>query len=225
MIWDITTLVAIATPVFRPRARCRWHLGLAVDAIGNLYICETFNQRIRKVGADGVITTIVGNGIAGCSGDYNLANQTQISYPRGISLDADGNLLIADWGNHRIRKVADLEYANQPSFTVTNVTGDMVNDRYSVIVTSSSGSVTSSVANLVVQLPPLAPTFVATNGSLRFQWGTVASRVYQLPSATNLSAPDWQNVGSPVTATGATLTLTNFPDAAAQRFYRVQLVP
>src|SRR6266481_3785270 len=65
--------------------------GLALDSMGNIYIADTGNNRLRKVTTDGVITTIGGTGTAGFSGDGGPATSAQLSGPTGIALDAVGN--------------------------------------------------------------------------------------------------------------------------------------
>ncbi len=92
--------------------------GVAVDNSGNIYIADTNNQRIRKVNSSGIISTIAGSGIQGFDGDgsANPALQ-QLDTPVGIFLDAAGNLLIADAGNHRIRKL------NLTSGVLTTIAG------------------------------------------------------------------------------------------------------
>jgi uncharacterized protein (TIGR03437 family) len=80
--------------------------GVVVDNSGNIYIADTNNHRIRKVNSAGIISTIAGSGIQGFAGDgsANPALQ-QFDIPVGIFLDTTGNLLVADAGNHRIRKL------------------------------------------------------------------------------------------------------------------------
>ena len=81
-------------------------LGVSFDTVGNLYIADTFNSRIRKVAiGTGIITTIAGNGTAGFSGDNGPAAAASIYYPYNVAADSAGNLFIADNGNNRIRKV------------------------------------------------------------------------------------------------------------------------
>jgi sugar lactone lactonase YvrE len=80
-------------------------LGMAVDASGNLYIADEANNRIRKVGPSGIITTVAGYGPTGFSGDNGPATGAELWYPSGVALDASGNLYIADQNNDRIRKV------------------------------------------------------------------------------------------------------------------------
>jgi RHS repeat-associated protein len=82
-----------------------WRLALGPD--GSLYIADVLNQRIRRVGPDGIITTVAGNGpgTGGYSGDGGPAIQAQLNVPTGIAVGPDGSLYIADSRNHRIRRV------------------------------------------------------------------------------------------------------------------------
>ena len=80
---------------------------IAVDGLGNVFISDTANHRIREVSAaTGIITTVAGTGTGGYSGDNGAATSAEISNPRGIAVDATDNLYIADYGNERIRKVS-----------------------------------------------------------------------------------------------------------------------
>jgi hypothetical protein len=79
--------------------------GVAVDGSGNLYIADSDNQRIRKVDNTGTITTVAGNGAYSYGGDGGPATGASLYLPTGVTLDATGNVYIADQGNNRIRKV------------------------------------------------------------------------------------------------------------------------
>ena len=80
--------------------------GIAVDGAGNLFISDSINNRVRRVtAATGLISTVAGTGIAGFGGDSGPAVSAMLNQPTGLALDAAGNLLIADTGNSRIRKV------------------------------------------------------------------------------------------------------------------------
>ncbi|WP_047488002.1 Ig-like domain repeat protein [Terriglobus sp. TAA 43] len=79
---------------------------IALRPDGTLFIADTGNHCIRSVSPDGTITTVTGNGKPGDSGDGRNAKTAQLRNPSGLALDADGTLLIADTGNHRIRRLA-----------------------------------------------------------------------------------------------------------------------
>ena len=81
-------------------------LSMALDGAGNIYIADFVNNVIRKVtAATGIITTVVGNGTDGYTGDTGPANSAELNGPFGVALDGAGNLFIADSGNNVIRKV------------------------------------------------------------------------------------------------------------------------
>ena len=79
---------------------------IAIDDLGNLYVADTRNNRIRFIDmATGLIRTVVGTGEDSYTGDEGLAVDATISTPRGIALGGQNNLYIADSGNHAIRRV------------------------------------------------------------------------------------------------------------------------
>ena len=80
--------------------------GVAVDSAGNVYIADTYNQRIREVVAEsGAIETVAGNGTSGFNGDGAAATSAELNSPSGVAVDSTGNIYIADTGNQRIREV------------------------------------------------------------------------------------------------------------------------
>ena len=92
---------------------------VAIDAAGNVYIADTYNQTIRKVNtATDIISTIAGNGTAGFSGDNGPALAAQLHNPQGMAFDKEGDLFVADMGNSRIRKI------NLTTGVITTVAGN-----------------------------------------------------------------------------------------------------
>jgi sugar lactone lactonase YvrE len=89
---------ATSTSLFYP-------YGVAVDGTGNIYIVDHYSNRIRKVNAAGVITTVAGNGAANSSGDGGPATSASLDGPYAMALDSAGNLYIAELQGLRIRKV------------------------------------------------------------------------------------------------------------------------
>jgi uncharacterized protein (TIGR03437 family) len=81
--------------------------GVAVDGSGNIYVADSGNHRVRKISPAGVITTLAGTGKQSFSGDGGPAVNAALAMPRGVALDASGNLYIADKYNDRIRKIAN----------------------------------------------------------------------------------------------------------------------
>ena len=82
---------------------------LAFDAAGDLFVVERDSHAVRKVDrATGVITTVAGTGEPGFAGDGGPAEQAQLSSPHSLAFDAQGDLLICDIGNHRVRRLDHL---------------------------------------------------------------------------------------------------------------------
>lgn len=88
--------IGAAASLMRPHALC-------IDSNGNLYVGEGHGNKIRKITPSGVVTTLAGTGVAG-SADGTVSTSTW-NHPIGVKLDAEGNLIVVDFGNHKIRKI------------------------------------------------------------------------------------------------------------------------
>src|SRR5438552_18832744 len=80
--------------------------GVAVDPAGNVYFSDNNNARIRKIGTNGIITTVAGTGRAGFSGDNGPGVNAMINFPLSMVADSAGNIYFIDYNNFRIRKLA-----------------------------------------------------------------------------------------------------------------------
>ena len=78
---------------------------LAVDAAGNVYIADAYNDRVRRVGADGIVTTFAGTGVDGSTGDGGPAGAAELSRPYDLAFDRLGRLLIVELDGNRVRRV------------------------------------------------------------------------------------------------------------------------
>jgi cysteine-rich repeat protein len=131
-------------------ARLAYPWGLATDADGALYVSELNSARIRKVDvASGIISTVAGNGTGGFFGDGGPATAASLSGAMGVTVAADGSLLIADTGNDRLRRVDALTQLittvagnGRATFAGENVpaTSSLLNVRVSGITVDGQGS-------------------------------------------------------------------------------------
>ena len=163
--------------------------GLAIEN-GNLYIADTGNNRVRRVDASGVITTVAGNGTAGYGGDGGVAAAGELSGPTGLAFDGSGNLYIADTGNNRVRKV-------DSAGVITTVAGD-----------GASGVGTDGIA--ATSAPVTSPTGITFDGSGNMVIAESGfARIREINAAGVISTiagngiPGYSGDGGP--ATGATL--------------------
>src|SRR5207253_7575162 len=124
----------------------------------NLYIADTFNNRIRKV-SGGTITTVAGNGNAGFSGDGGAATSASLAFPHAAAVDSAGNLYIADSYNHRIRKVT--------GGTITTVAGSGTTPGSS----GDTGSATAAKLNYphAVAVDAAGNLYIADQGNFRIR--------------------------------------------------------
>jgi sugar lactone lactonase YvrE len=144
-------------------------VAVTVDSAYNIYIADMANNRIRKVdGGNHIITTVAGNGGGGFSGDNNPAVTSEIHSPRGVALDACGNLLINDNGNKRIRKVwFNTDTLSQVNISVTPndtvITGTQVT---TTATATNYGTITSYqwVKNGANASTSITFTYTPTNG-------------------------------------------------------------
>ena len=103
----LATLGSLADPV-----------GIVLDSLGNLYIADSGNDRIREVygpaaGAlSGTITTVAGNGSTGFAGDSGLATAAVLHWPTSLAIDSGGDLFIADQANQRVREIDRTAYVD-----------------------------------------------------------------------------------------------------------------
>lgn len=93
-----------------------WPSAIAVDATGRLYFAELHSNRIGRVNGDGRLQVIAGTGLPGMGADGADATRSQLANPTHIAFDKDGNLLVVEQGNHRVRRIA-------PSGAISTIVG------------------------------------------------------------------------------------------------------
>jgi sugar lactone lactonase YvrE len=132
--------------------------GIAVDRLGNLFISDHGNNRIRKVTPDGTIKTIAGLGTAGFSGDGGSAPAAQIDYAMGIALDGVGNLFLADYDNNRVRMVMSA------STSLTDPQGNPLSVKGTLADSSGTTKLASVGSSFALEVPAGKTFFLSTAG-------------------------------------------------------------
>lgn len=168
---------------------------VTVDCMGNLYLAEPGFNTVLKVDTNGIITTVAG-GAASLNdpGDGGPASLAALRNPHGLTTDAAGNVHIADAGTNRIRRLATVSPPFLPTFTLPNITTNNLGN-YSVVISDSSGSVTSTLATLNIPayfiLQPHSVT-VPAGGSTNLSAlaGSIGPLAYQW--ACNGTNIDWE---------------------------------
>jgi cysteine-rich repeat protein len=167
--------------------------GVAVDGLGNVYISDRDNHRVRRIdGETGILTTVAGTGIAGLSGDGALATDAQLRSPEGLALQGVAYLFIADRENHRVRRLdlASGLITSVPTGSVLNMPHDIainhdgqlvVSDAYNHQVRridAGTGAVTTVAGDGVQGFS--GDGGPATSGRLRFPGGVAIDSVGNL---------------------------------------------
>jgi sugar lactone lactonase YvrE len=158
--------------------------GVAVDSLGNIYIGDWSNRRVRRVSTSGIISTFAGNGTYGYGGDGGAATAAMLRYPCGVATDRSGNLYIGDVGNSRIRVVMPpttpvFDSGSKQYLTVCeNSIADPINsllsitdtgiwltETYSVISAPSDGAITTgSTTTSGTSVSPSGWAYTPTTG-------------------------------------------------------------
>jgi hypothetical protein len=137
-------------------------LGIASDSLGNLYIADEYNNRIREV-SGGIITTFAGGGTNGL-GDGGQGTSAALAYPEGVAFDSAQNAYIADHNNNRVRKLSEGTISTLAS--VSNPIDVAVDPQGNVLVVASGiSSANSFVAKI---LPNGSVTTIAGLGILGY---------------------------------------------------------
>jgi len=164
--------------------------GVAVDAAGNVYITDTFNNRIRRVTPDGIITTVAGEGHAFYAGDGGPAIKAGLNFPRAVVADTSGNVYVSDTGNSAIR----LLQPQAPSIFANGIVnaGSFTPQVSAGALASIFGSnFTASNANATLPLPlKLGGVSVTVNGR-------AAPMLFVNPGQVNFQVP-WETPIGPV---------------------------
>lgn len=144
---------------------------IAIDKLGNLFVGDVANNKIRKITETGIVTTLAGTGAAG-SRDDSLGMRVGFYFPNGLTLDESGNLFVADQLNNKIRKISTNGYDISPEllpkgmffnqrtgvFSGTALEGT-VHSAYKISAYNNEGSSTSNISFTISSQPGNALSF------------------------------------------------------------------
>jgi sugar lactone lactonase YvrE len=120
--------------------------GVATDALGNIYVADTYNHKIRKITPEGKVTTLAGTGTPGSTD--GVVSVASFSYPTDVTIDGSGNLYVVDQNNHKIRKITPdglvITFAGNGSSGSENGTGTAASFYY------PEGATTDALGNVYV---------------------------------------------------------------------------
>jgi uncharacterized protein (TIGR03437 family) len=168
-------------------------VALAFDALGNLYIADQQDQRVRKVDTKGTITTFAGTGTRGFSGDNGPASSATLNSPYGVAVDAAGNVYIADRLNHRVRKVDTKGIITTVAGTGTaNFSGD-------------NGPATAATLNSpnAIAVDSAGNIYISDANNRRVRKITVATGI--ITSIAGSGLPNFTGDGGPATSAGLSI--------------------
>ncbi len=158
--------------------------GVAVDTVGNVYVADLGNNRIRKITPTGATTTLAGNGLNGyVDGTGGPTGTTQFNNPLGVAVDGAGNVYVADYANQRIRKItpagATTTLAGNGTAGYLDGTGGptgttQFNNPHGVAVDTTGNVYVADYANNRIRkiTPAGATTTLAGNGTAGYLDGT-----------------------------------------------------
>ncbi len=213
-------------------------VGVATDSAGNVYIADSVNNRIRKVTPAGIITTIAGTTDYGYSGDGGPALQAQMFSPRGVAVDASGDVYIADTGNDAIRQLTPVNplidsggVTNAASFQPQISPGALASifgtafsiGKYTSVApypTSLGAASLGGVGVSVTVNGQTAPVFFASPGQINFQvpWetatGTANVTVSVAGGVSNTVSVPVVTAGPGLFVSGSSAIVQNYPSYA-----------
>jgi sugar lactone lactonase YvrE len=207
-------------------AKFGYPAGVTVDASGNVFVTDSYNQRIRKITSAGVVSTFAGSGSLGSTDATGAA--ASFNYPYGITIDAFGNLYVAEQSNHKIRKITSAAVVTTVAGTGTQGSNDgaaasaTFNFPVGAVADSSGSKIYIGDSNnnkirLITDLAPATKTIsgpanvasgsngvsysVSANAGYTYSWTVPSGATITSGQGTNSITVDFGSTGGTVSVT------------------------
>ncbi len=169
-------------------AKIKSATGVSVDKLGNIYIADNGNNRVRKVNATGIITTYAGNGILGYAGDGGPATIANFNVVTSVFADTSGNVFVADNANNEIRMI-------NPSGIIDRIAGSFIGGGYS----GDGGSALTAQLNNPTGITQdiYGNLYIADNSNHRIRKVNVAGNIFTVAGCNFHSSQGFFGDGGP----------------------------
>lgn len=171
---------------------------VAVDSLGNVYLGDTGNNRVRRIDTNGNITTIAGTGAAASTGDGGPATAAAVHEPFGVAFDSEGNLYVLQSGSDRIRRIAGVDPPLAPTISAGGIVLANLAPKVATISPLSIISVFGTgFASETILYPNLDGNFLArTLGNVCLEMNGERLPIFAVtPEQINAQAPATQTLG------------------------------
>lgn len=208
---------------------------LALDGAGNLYVADRGNCAIRKMTPAAEVTTLAGNPFS-CGSTDGVGDAARFNNPTGLAVDVDGNVFVADAGNHTVRKVTPgghvttlagaagvLGYADGVGWAARfyQPTALAVDNAGCLYVADTYNHTIRKGVNPSILFIPSSTVKHFSDGRYQFAIRSATDAVVEVQVCTNLALGSWMPIGLITNQTGND-SFTDLPSGRPQRFYRLK---
>ena len=183
-------------------------MAVAFDASNNMYIGEIGNERVRRVNAAGIISTLAGNGTGGYAGDGGPATAAEFAEPYDIVTDSSYDVFVDDWYNHRVRMIGGCPTTPVPTLTPTSTFTPTSTPTGTWFTSTPTNTGTNTSTPTLTNTPTNTVTSTVTSSPVLTSSSTPTNSPTNTPTLTATYTPSWTPTGCTTCAGTGTSTCT-----------------